>query len=220
MDLSKEQQLQRQIMEIPVREQRRIGEELHDGLGQQLSGLGMLATSLLNKASLSEHALASQLVSGLSDALTELRSLSRGLVSTEVNAENLISVLQTLADDIESHSHIPIHLEIDKVLTFYDDSTPTHLYRIIQEALNNAVKHASASEIRVSLRTTAQQGALKIIDDGCGIPEQNGRSSGIGLRIMKHRCRLFGGEFSAKAMNPRGTLVSCQFPLNYQVNTE
>lgn len=214
MDLSSQQKLQRELLAIPAREQQRIGEELHDGLGQQLTGLSMLAQSLLNKASKTEHKLANQLASGLNEALSQLRALSRGLMPVQIYSDGFMIALQSITENIEQQSHIPITLKIDDTDLPFDDSTATHLYRIVQESLNNAVKHAHASKIVVSLKIKQDHGILKIIDNGLGIPLDLVDSSGLGLSIMKHRCGLFDGEISINPDGNHGTKVCCRFPVN------
>jgi two-component system sensor kinase FixL len=214
LDLSTQQKLQREILAIPAREQQRIGEELHDGLGQQLTGLSMLAQSLLNKASKPEHELASQIASGLHEALTQLRALARGLVPIQIYADGFMISLKEITESIEQQSNIPIKLQIDNVVLLFDDATATHLYRIVQESLNNAVKHADASRINVSLKIDQNHGVLEIIDNGIGMPPDLEDSSGLGLNIMKHRCGLFDGEITINPAGERGTKVCCRFPIN------
>lgn len=216
MDLSTQQKLQREILSIPAREQQRIGEELHDGLGQQLTGLSMLAESLLNKASKPEYELADQLARGLHEALTQVRALSRGLMPVQIYADGFMISLQEITESIEQQSHIPIKLQIDTVVLLFDDATATHLYRIVQESLNNAVKHAEASQIRVSLKIEQSHGLLEIIDNGIGLPPDLEKSSGLGLSIMKHRCGLFDGEISINPAGECGTQVRCRFPINQE----
>lgn len=214
MDLSTHQKLQREILAIPAREQQRIGEELHDGLGQQLTGLSMLAQSLLNKATKPEHELASQIASGLQEALAQVRALSRGMMPIQIYADGFMISLQEITETIQQQSNIPIKLQIDDVVLLFDDATATHLYRIVQESLNNAVKHADASHIDVSLKIERDHGLLEIIDNGIGIPNDFSDSSGLGLNIMKHRCGLFDGEITINPAGQRGTKVCCRFPLN------
>ena len=214
MDLSTQQKLQREILAIPAREQQRIGEELHDGLGQQLTGLSMLAESLLNKASRPDHDLANQLASGLHEALTQVRALSRGLIPIQIYADGFMISLQEITESIEQQSHIPIKLQIDDVVLLVDDATATHLYRIVQESLNNAIKHADASQINVSLKIEQDHGLLEVTDDGVGIQPGLRNSTGLGLSIMKHRCGLFDGEITINPAGERGTQVRCRFPIN------
>ena len=216
MDLSEQQQLQREIMDTPVREQRRIGQELHDGLGQQLTGLGMLAASLLNKASKPEFKLASQLADGIQEALSQVRSLSRGLVPIEVNTENFGVALQNLTKEVEQQSKIRIHLELDDISPLSNNSAVMHLYRIVQEAINNAVKHAQANFISVTLKIDGDHGELNISDNGQGMDMSNTskQQKGLGLRIMHHRCKLFDGEFSIRPGTENGTVICCQFAID------
>ena len=214
LDLSEQQKLQREILAIPTREQQRIGEELHDGLGQQLTGLSMLAQSLLNKVNQSEHDLASQLVSGLHEALTQVRELARGLMPVQIDADGFVLSLKEITKNIEQQSNIPIKLQVDDVIHLFDDATAAHLYRIVQESLNNAVKHANASRINVSLKTEQDHGVLEVLDNGIGIPFDLEDSSGLGLNIMKHRCGLFDGEITINPAGERGTKVCCRFPIN------
>jgi two-component system sensor kinase FixL len=214
LDLSTQQKLQREVLAIPTREQQRIGEELHDGLGQQLTGLSMLAQSLLNKANESEHNLAEQLASGLHEALTQVRALASGLMPVQIDADGFTLSLQKITKNIEQQSNIPIKLQVDDVVLMFDDATATHLYRIVQESLNNAVKHAEASRIKVSLKIEQDHGVLEILDNGIGIPFDLDDSSGLGLNIMRHRCGLFDGEITINPAGERGTKVCCRFPIN------
>jgi two-component system sensor kinase FixL len=214
MDLSEQQKLQREIFAIPEREQRRIGEELHDGLGQQLTGLSMLAQSLLNNASKSEHDLADQLAGGLHEALTQVRALARGLMPVQIDADRFMISLKEITKNIEQQSNIPIKLQIDDTVQLFDDATAAHLYRIVQESLNNAIKHADASRIKVSLKTEQNHGVLEVIDNGIGIPLDLKDSTGLGLNIMRHRCGLFDGEITINPAGERGTKVCCRFPIN------
>lgn len=214
MDLSEQQKLQREILAIPEREQRRIGEELHDGLGQQLTGLSMLAQSLLNNASKSEHDLADQLAGGLHEALTQVRALARGLMPVQIDADRFMISLKEITKNIEQQSNIPIKLQIDDTVQLFDDATAAHLYRIVQESLNNAIKHADASRIKVSLKTEQNHGVLEVIDNGIGIPLDLKDSTGLGLNIMRHRCGLFDGEITINPAGERGTKVCCRFPIN------
>ncbi len=213
MDMSEQQQLQREILEIPVSEQRRIGQELHDGLGQQLTGLGLLATSLVNKASRPEHKLATQLASGLQEAISQVRALSRGLMPVDIDAEGFISSLELLIEEIRSHSNIPVSLTINERVRILDNHSAMHLYRIVQEALNNAIKHADSSQINVTVGIVGRRGCLSIHDNGRGFDGITSKPTGLGLRIMQHRCGLIDAEFRILSSAERGTEVKCYFTI-------
>ena len=131
----------------------------------------------------------------------------------QIYADGFMISLKEITETIEQQSNIPIKLQIDDVLLLFDDATATHLYRIVQESLNNAVKHAEASNINVSLKVEQDHGVLEIIDNGIGIPLDLEDSSGLGLNIMRHRCGLFDGEITINPAGERGTKVCCQFPI-------
>jgi PAS domain S-box-containing protein len=213
VDISEQQQLQREILEIPVSEQRRIGQELHDGLGQQLTGLGLLATSLLNKASKPEHELAAKLAKGLQEAISQVRALSRGLMPVDVDAEGLMNSIENLVAEIRSLSDVSISLTINSRVHILDNSSALHLYRIVQEALNNAIKHARASQIQVSMGIEGLRGCLVIRDNGAGFRQSPENSSGLGLRIMQHRCGLIDAECKIESSLAEGTEIKCYFPI-------
>ncbi len=220
MDISEQQQLQRKILEIPVEEQRRIGQELHDGLGQQLTGLGMLATSLLNKASKPEHELASKLADGLQQAIAQIRAISRGLMPVDMDAAGFMNSLENLVDEIRAQTNISIQFCIDEKVHFSDNTSAMHLYRIAQEAINNAIKHSNASQIRVTLGVEKSRGRLSISDNGSGMQDSVGDNKGLGLRIMEHRCGLIDAELIFKSSKSQGTEVKCLFPIETKVNPE
>ncbi len=220
LDMSEQQQLQREILQIPVSEQRRIGQELHDGLGQQLTGLGLLATSLVNKASKIEHDLARRLADGLQDAIAQVRALSRGLMPVDVDAEGFRSALQTLIDDIRAHSRIAIELVIDQPVRITDNNRAMHLYRIAQEAVNNALKHADAQRIEVRLGIDGNRGFMAIRDDGRGFDRERALGDGLGLRIMQHRCGLIDAQFTLTTSPGDGTEIKCHFPIETRAEAQ
>ncbi|MDJ0779731.1 MAG: PAS domain S-box protein [Gammaproteobacteria bacterium] len=214
LDLSEQQQLQREILEVPVREQRRIGQELHDGLGQQLTGLGMLATSLLNKASKPEHELAGKLAAGLQEAIAQVRALSRGLMPVDIETEGFASALQNLVTGVRGHSNISVRLRIHDRIEISDSFTAMHLYRMAQEAINNALKHADADRIEVELGLADRRGYLTISDNGIGILPQAADNGGLGLRIMRQRCGMIDAELDIDSSPEDGTRVQCRFPVD------
>jgi PAS domain S-box-containing protein len=211
LDMSEQQQLQREVLGISLGEQQRIGQELHDGLGQQLTGLGLLATSLLNKASKPEHALASQLASGLQEALSQVRALSRGLMPVDIDAGGLAGALEILVGEVRLQSNIEVGLVITERVRVADNSSALHLYRIAQEALNNAIKHSRASRIEIRLELAGSRGCLAIRDNGHGFEDHSHESRGLGLRIMQHRCGMIDAECKIESSPEHGTEVKCYF---------
>lgn len=215
--IGEHRRLQHRIAEIPQHRQHDIGRELHDGLGQQLAGLGMLAHSLLrNCADAPEphRELAGQLASGLEQALAELRSIARTLVPVQMDAQGLSGALQELASRIQSQTDIDINIRIDQPLMISDNETATHVYRIVQEAINNALRHANARHIDLHLEVEAEYATIEVIDDGEGLPADIDERQGLGMRTMFHRCRLFGGDLDIFTADEGGTRVKCRFPLH------
>jgi signal transduction histidine kinase len=211
--------LQLEIVEVPQREQQRLGRELHDGLGQQLTGLGLMATSLAKRlagAATRERDMAEQLATGLEQALAQVRSLSRGLIPVETDARGLVSALEELAARVSEQSGIHIELQHEKPILISDNETATHVYRIVQEAINNAVKHAQADNITLILEADEHEAVIEVRDNGRGLPEDMRQRTGLGLRTMFHRCQLFGGSLDIYTHDEGGTRVRCCFPLNPQ----
>ncbi len=218
MDISEQKRLEREILEIPVSEQRRIGQELHDGLGQQLTGLGLLATSLLNKASKPEHELATRLAEGLQEAIAQVRALSRGLMPVAVDAAGLIAALENLVDNVRASSDTAIQVSISHQVHITDNFVAMHLYRLAQESINNAIKHADAEHITVTLGQDGTRGFLSVRDDGSGMQFPASDPNGLGMRIMKHRCGLIDADLTIESSPDEGTEVTCRFPIDDELS--
>ena len=129
----------------------------------------------------------------------------------DIDAEGFINALENLVSEVRSHSNISVSLKINQRIRILDNSSAMHLYRIAQEALNNAVKHARASQIEISLGIEGNRGYLSIRDNGHGFGSSPPKSLGLGLRIMKHRCALIDAEFNIKSSHTDGTEVKCYF---------
>ncbi|MFV1969324.1 MAG: PAS domain-containing sensor histidine kinase, partial [Pirellulaceae bacterium] len=223
-DISQRKSLQKQLLTIGAKEQRRIGQDLHDGIGQEVMALGITANTLVE--ALEEQAsapsgasavnaggetlvLATRVATGLKQTLTQVRALSKGLVPVEVDAEGLMSALEDLTAQISQLHGISCAFECVEPVPIEDNQTATHLYRITQEAVTNAIKHAQTHDIRVTLETDPEAITLKIQDDGIGMPDKAQRKDGIGLRIMQYRNDLIGGMLTVERIEKSGTLVKC-----------
>jgi two-component system, LuxR family, sensor kinase FixL len=216
-NVSERKALQEHLMTIATEEQRRIGQDLHDNVGQQVLALGMMArtlTEMLKEESRAEPhlGLAAKLAEGLKEALAQIRALSKGLVPVEVEAEGLMSSLEELAREISRLPGIFCHFDCDPPVRISDSRKATHLYRIAQEAVANAVKHAQSHEIRIGLKSTEETITLAVRDDGIGIPVIDRCHDGIGLRIMQYRANLIGGHLTVEPLVQHGTLVTCTVP--------
>jgi signal transduction histidine kinase len=206
--------LERQILEISDREQARIGQDIHDGLCQQLIGLAFNAKSLdqsLNSQSRPEAASAHKICFLLDEAITEARRVCRGLYPVRLKTEGLVSALEELAHSVGERFSLPCDCEVVNRRLLCDITTGTHLYRIAQEAVNNAVKHSGARRIR--MRLSASEGGLELLvqDDGGGIRANTNPAGGMGMHIMDYRARTIGGSLEIQT-NGGGTTVLCRVP--------
>jgi PAS domain S-box-containing protein len=212
LDVTDRKRLEQEVLEIATSEQRRIGQELHDGTGQELTGLCMLADNLaeaLKEVSAGEAQTAHRIAQRLRQALGQIRMLSRGLVPVEVDAEGLMAALTELARSISDLHAVRCTFEYAEPVLVEDNYTATQLYRIAQEAVTNALKHGQAANLRVSLEARGHYITLKIADDGIGLPANEEVQEGMGLRIMRYRAGQIGAHFTVTAGPTRGTIVTC-----------
>jgi PAS domain S-box-containing protein len=213
-DITDQKVLQREVLEIAARQQREIGQDLHDDTGQELTGLAMMAQRLageLAARSLPQVVTATRIVDGLEQALNHVRALSKGLVPVEVDAEGLMVSLADLAARTSEMHAIACSFRCDEPVCIVDNQAATHLYRLSQEAVTNAVKHGRARNIVITLKADHDLVTLDITDDGYGFKETN-RTDGTGLRIMRYRADLIGAKLRIRSIQPRGTAVTCTLP--------
>ncbi len=215
-DITERNALQRQVLEIATEEDRRIGQDLHDGIGQQLTALLLTANTLLqtlHEQSKGEQIVfATKLADGLKETLKQVRILSKGLVPVEVDSEGLMSALTDLAAQVSELEGIDCTFQCDEPVLVQNAEKATQLYRIAQEAVTNAVKHAQMRDIQIGLHATDEMIALTIEDNGIGLPPADERQDGIGLKIMQYRANLLGGQLSVLSPKQGGTLVACTVP--------
>ena len=198
-DITQRRRLEKEIVDISTREQQRIGQDLHDGLGQELTGLGYLAQMLfcdLQQRDAPETETANQLADGVEKALDQTRTIARGLVPAEIDADGLLSSLEQLADQTEQRFGIACRFYCDTATLIDDTATAAQLFRIIREAVNNATKHARASRITIEAQNGSDSLVFSIRDDGVGLPTDSETSDGMGLRIMQYRAGVIGAVLS------------------------
>ena len=206
-------QLEHEILETSERERRTIGRDLHDGLGQRLTAASMASDSLaldLEVLAPQMSGRAAGLSSRLRAAIAEARHLSHGLAPPELSEGGLMLALAGLVESARS-ANVRAILECPNDVTIANTSVATHLFRIAQEAMTNALKHAKPGEIRVGLEQHGSDVILEVEDDGSGMPETP-RHEGIGLRVMRHRASLLGGKIEIIASAAGGTLIRCRCP--------
>jgi PAS domain S-box-containing protein len=216
IDVTERQRLEKAILEVSAREQRRIGEDLHDGLGQHLTGIAFMSKVLeskLHEKSLPESCDAEKIVKLVNEAINKTRELSRGLLPVVSDAHGLMSALTRYAEEMQDLFQITCRFECGEPVLLYDVNAATHLYHIAREAVNNAIKHGNPSHVVIGLFAKNGEGTLSVQDDGEGISETSSNHAGMGLNIMNYRANMVGGSLDIRRNFTGGTSVVCLFPL-------
>jgi signal transduction histidine kinase len=226
-EIQERMRLQKELLETSERVQRRIGYDLHDGLCQHLTGTAMAGQVLGQKLadrSLPEAAEADRLVELIQEAIELTRTLARGLHPLEVQAGRLADSFQELAASASDRFRVSCQFEYHPALPLpdvNDVNVATHLYRIAQEAISNAIRHGKARHINIRLDSTDNEIVLTIIDDGIGLPENARNGDGLGLRIMAYRASMIGATFNIERLSSLyGTRVTCTLASNASVPGE
>ncbi len=215
-DITERKRLEKAVLEISAREQRRIGQDLHDGLGQQLTGIAFM--SKVQEQKLREKRLpaaedAAKIVRLVNNAIHKTRELSRGLTPVMSDARGLISALELYAQEVSDVFSITCNFRCENPVLVRDLTIATHLYHISQEAVNNAIKHGQARNIEIFLSQNDGRGILSVKDDGVGFHAPPANSPGMGLHIMKYRAGIVGGTLQVHRDADGGTVVTCLFPV-------
>lgn len=213
-DVTDRETIEKELVESSHRAQSRIGQDIHDGLGQHLTGITFLSRALENKLAakgLPEAADAAEISKLVIEALAQTRNLARGLCPVEIESAKLCQSLRELATAAEHMYHIACSVECDSNLTINNPNASTHLFRLAQEAINNAVKHGKAQRVSILLGSLGDKAVLRIIDDGMGFPVNDTRKNGLGLRIMTYRAQKVGGILEIQPGQHGGTVVTCTF---------
>lgn len=215
-DVTERRRLEKEILEISTREQHRIGHDLHDGVCQQLAGIGFLSDILADKLeeqARPEAAEAHTICDLVNQANKQTRGVARGLFPVRLEENGLVSALEELTGNAGGYSRSKCRFQGDAAIVIQDNAVAHHLYYIAQEAIRNAVKHGRAKQIEVEL-SAVENGSyqLTVRDDGVGVKEGAAvPTRGMGIRIMKYRARVIGGELQVQPRPDGGTEVSCRF---------
>lgn len=212
--------LEQEILEIAEKERERLGRELHDGLCQTLAGVAALSSALSKRLAASSEAAASaaaaEIASLLNEVIGEARYLARGLSPVGLYKTGLDGALATLAANICHQHHVSCTFACDFPFSRLTCEIELHLFRITQEAVNNALTHGGGDRIEISLGSKGGKGVLRIRDNGVGmgVTDRARNSDGIGMYTMAYRGRLIGGFLKVRRCTPRGTAITCTFPLS------
>ncbi|MFM1918508.1 MAG: hypothetical protein RLZZ303_142 [Candidatus Hydrogenedentota bacterium] len=220
VDVTAHKRLEKRLMELRAEEQRRLGYDLHDGLGQHLSGILYLSRRLENRLrgkEAPETDSAVEIVNLVKEAIETVRSMSHGLRPLSEDPRALAAALTELARKTKDTTGIECTFTETGTVYIFENDVAEHLFRIAQEAINNAVRHSQCKHIAVSLRQGDDATTLEITDDGKGLKDKEWRISrphgrepgGLGLSIMEHRAELMGGSFAIETSEGDGTTVRC-----------
>lgn len=213
-DVSQRRRLEREIINISEEERQRLGQELHDGLGQTLSAIALFADTVadeLEEAELPQAEEVDRIARLIRDADEEARQLARGLVPVHATRESLSDALDRLALKLNGMYDVEVEFRSTEVEDDHlpDGADANHLYRIAQEAAANAARHGRPDRIEITLVGTADHVRLQVRDDGTGFEPDETEGEGLGLRTMEYRARLAGGELRISSVPGRGTTVTC-----------
>ncbi len=215
-EIAERERLEKAVLEISERERRSIGHDLHDGLGQHLTGTaltGQLIVEKLQERAAEEATDVKKMVALVKSAIEQTRQMAKGLLLADIDAEGLASALQEFCANTTTQFRVDCAFIGEARANLTESGIATHLYRIAQEAVRNAIRHGRARRIAVRLSTAQDQVVLSVRDDGIGLPSPSARGAGLGLRIMEHRARMIGAAFAIETPPEGGTLVVCTLPL-------
>ena len=215
IDVTELKELEKQVIEASENERRRIGRDLHDTLGQNLTGLAFMIKGLLRKVAerLPEEAsTADEIVELVNESVSQVRSLARGLDPVGLDKSGLQAGLQELADSTQSLFGVSCKFHCARPITFEEESVAMHLYHIAQEAVNNVIKHAKARNVDITLEDEDERLRLRIRDDGVGIQTNAQDGTGLGMHTMRYRARVVGGSLTVESGARAGTVVTCFLP--------
>ncbi len=219
-EIALRKRLEGEILEVSDREQRRLGQDLHDSLCQNLAATAFMARAMavrLKDHRVVNHTDLEKIAELINAGVTEARMIARGLHPVEMDEAGLTMALQSL---LHRQSKLPYRLDLDETLTITDPTISLNLYRIAREAVINANKHSRARELTVSMRRAGKQLELSVEDNGVGLKNKNRNSqanratgTGMGFHIMEYRARSIGARLEIGPAKPRGTRVACFLPL-------
>ena len=215
-DVSERKQLESEIIEIANRERRRLGADLHDGLGQELTGISLMLRSLAKRAAVAafdEAPELNEIITLVNHAIQSSRKMALGISPVTLERGGLLPALQTLITWSRDSYNIGVTLRLAvRSPLLIGESAAAHLYLIVQEAINNAVRHGRARSILVTLRTNRMFVSVSISDDGDGIADSPARGAGMGLKLMQYRAALIGGVVRIKRLPEGGTRIHSVCP--------
>jgi PAS domain S-box-containing protein len=212
IDVTERKRLEREIIAASDSEMRRIGHDLHDGAGQQLTALALLCASLQQELQTDAPKFSEpfkKIGSELHAIIRQIRMLSHGLAPISFEENGLTEALRRLASDTSSVAKVNCEFEESATRAICDPQTAAQLYRIGQEAVTNALKHGEATKIQIALEANPKRTELRVSDNGKGFSQNGAKGYGLGLHAMRYRADLIGAELRIDSQAGRGTRISC-----------
>lgn len=205
--------LEKELLSIIERERQRIGQELHDSIGQQLTGIAfmmeVLGEQLSDKSLAEQVSYAEKISSRVRKATEQTRNLAKGLHPVDLDRNGLVAAIQELASNTEQLFDVSCTLKCKNAVSIKDVSVAMNLYRIAQEAITNAIKHGHAKNIEIDLIAGRGCLTLTVENDGQGFPAGASHGDGMGLRIMRYRAEVINGSLEIRKGTNGGTIVTC-----------
>jgi PAS domain S-box-containing protein len=213
-DITERKRLEREILEISNREQRRIGHDLHDGVCQQLAGIAFLTSTLaeeLEEQGVTQSPQAQKISGMINEVIDQTRGVARGLFPVRLEEKGLVAALEELASNASEVFKIQCRFAAEGLPMTVENEIALHLYYIVLEALANAAKHSGGSNVDITLQPSGDRWLLTIQDDGAGFSLPGRNQEGMGLRILHYRARVIGATLNLQSQPGSGTSVSCLF---------
>ena len=218
-EISERKRLEKSILEISEKEKGRIAQDLHDGLGQHLTGVAFLSKVLERKLiekSVPDAYDAAKIARLVNEAINQTRELARGLLPVQSGSKGLMSALRHLASEVEELFDISCRFRVDEDVSIRNSDLATHLYRIAQEAVTNAIKHGQSRQIFIGLSHRPGKVILSIQDDGSGFTNRLKNKEGMGIRTMNYRANMIGASLDIQKNPTGGTVVVCTLPMGVE----
>jgi signal transduction histidine kinase len=213
-EITQRKLIERELLRVSDAEKNRIGSDLHDGLGQYLTGISCLSAALRDKLQVQQRAEAEDaatISTLVQEAIAQTRALARGLCPVQLETSGLETALEDLTDQVQRLHGLECRFKSTGPAGSCETSVAIHLYRIAQEALTNAIKHASARCISVTLDFSKENKTLCIEDDGCGFDPNVEHGPSSGMSLMPYRAAMIGGTLTVSSQPNAGTRVECRF---------
>ncbi|MCB1278030.1 PAS domain S-box protein [Prosthecobacter sp.] len=213
-DMTERNRLQQEVLRVVEQEQARVGHDLHDGVGQTMTGIVVMMEALEAELKGAAKAQALRIHELLRQSVSEVRRMSHGLSPTGVKYRGFVGALQLLAETVRTNFRTPCDCQVDASIDISNSDIESHLFRIAQEAVNNALRHGKPTQVKLSLqRVSSSECELRIEDDGTGLKKLKSEGhNGIGVRVMDYRANLIGARLTIHTKPKRGVIVTCRFP--------